>query len=309
MIVLFDLNHVSYRCLFAAKKDIQDVGWQYFKNIMYNTVIATSKRFEATEIFLCVDSKENWRKKIFPEYKEARREKRDKIEDVDWNAFFNAFNEFIIDTKKYFPFYVIQQKYLEADDIIGIIAKEWQDKKKIVITSDQDYVQLLKYNNIEIFDPVKAKFMKTDDPRLQLKTKIIMGDRGDNIPAIQPRIGKVTAKKIAKDSKILKEMFEDKTVSYKTEDGKEVTLGEECQMKYKLNTKLIDLDRTPDVLVNALKKQVVDYELPSGKEIFQYLTENKYRELLRKMDDIENIVKVIVENKNKKTFNIYENVI
>lgn len=296
MMVLFDLNHVAYRCLFAGINDIKDVGWAYFKHIMYNHIFAVCKKFNATEVILCVDSSENWRKKIYPEYKATRKEQREEQKDIDWNAFFTAFREFTEEVKQYFPFYVLQIKYMEADDIAAIIARDYQKYEKIIVTSDGDYTQLLKYNNVKIWDPIKMAFRNSDDPQKDLQIKILMGDKGDNIPSVKPRVGEKTAEKLINDPELLKEMFNDTTPSYTQKDGTVVTMGEEYREKYKLNTALIDLSRIPDVLTNALKKNLAEYELPTGKDIFSYFSKNKFREFMRRMQEIEQIIGMIVDS-------------
>lgn len=299
MLLVFDLNHLSYRCLFAAKKDILEVGWQYFKHMMFNNIFNMCKKFEATKVVLAVDSKDNWRKKLFPEYKEKRKENRETHEDIDWNEFFTAFQEFVSDVKQYFPFYVIQIKYMEADDVAAIIAREFQSEEKIIITSDSDYTQLLKYNNVKIYDPMGMKFTECKDPEKQLKIKIIMGDRGDNIPAIKPKVGEKTAEKLVNSPELLHEMFEDKTISYKTEEGVEVSLGEEYKKKYKRNKMLIDLEMIPDVFKQKVLSVMSEYNMPNGSEIAQYFMINKYREMTRRTDEIEVVISRIKEDQKK----------
>ena len=295
MIVIFDLNHVAYRCLHAAKRDINDVGWLYFKHIMFNQVINTAKKFNADEVILMVDDKDNWRKKVYLEYKENRKEARAKQTDIDWNAFFTSYREFVEEVKAFFPFYVLQQKYLEADDQAGIFAREWQSFEKIIVTSDTDYLQLLKYKNVKIYDPIKAKFLVCDDPIKALKIKILTGDSGDNVPSIKERVGEKTAEKIVNEGK-LAEMFEDKTPFFTRTDGSVITFGEEYKERYKRNLLLIDLDKTPEALVKAFKNSVKNYELPSGKEIFHYFSKNKFRELMRNIGQLDGLVKRINEN-------------
>lgn len=298
--VLFDLNHVAYRCLFACQRDIKSVGWAYFKHAMYNTIFNMCQKFEAEEVILCVDSKENWRKKIYPEYKETRKEKREAQEDIDWSAFFTAFTEFVAEIKAFFPFYVLQVKYMEADDIAGVLARVWQTKEKIVITSDGDYLQLLRYPKIKVFDPIKNRFLACDDPLRHLKIKVLMGDKGDNIKAIKPKVGEKTAEKMVDKPELLQELFNDTTVSYTTKEGKEITLGEEYKERYKNNMILIDLSRTPEVLTKALMKSIDEYQLPTGKEIFQYFTKNKFRDLASRMSNIDQIVERVVKYKTLK---------
>lgn len=296
MILIFDLNHVAYRCLFAGKNDINDVGWAYFKHIMFNHIFSVCKKFNATEVFLCVDSKENWRKKIYQEYKANRKEQREASEDIDWNAFFNAFREFTEEVKAVFPFYVLQIKYMEADDIAALLAKHYQKYEKIIITSDGDYLQLLKYNNVKIWDPIKMDWKKSDNPQRDLQVKIIMGDKGDNIPSIAPRTGKVTAEKYADNPELLNEVFANNIPAFTKEDGTIITIGDECKERFKLNTALIDLSKIPTVFERALQKNLAEYDLPDGKQIFTYLSKNKFREFIRRLEEIEGIVRNIVDS-------------
>lgn len=300
MLLIFDLNHVSYRCLFAAKTEILDVGWTYFKHVMFSTIFNTCKKFKATKVILAVDSNGNWRKKIYPEYKANRKENRDAQEDIKWDEFFEAFREFVSDVKKYFPFYVLQIQYMEADDIAAVIAKEFQSEEKIIVTSDSDYIQLLKYNNIKIYDPIKMEFKKCDDPEKQLKIKIVMGDKGDNITAIKPKTGIVNATKLIENIEELKKLFDNNTISYVKEDGTSITLGEEYKEKYKRNKALIDFDCIPQVLIEKTKKVISEYELPSGKEVAQYFIINKYREFNRKLEEIESIINRIKESQKQE---------
>ena len=78
----------------------------------------------------------------------------------------------------------------EADDIIGTLAPIYSNNEDVlIISSDRDFLQLQKYNNINKFkikqyNPVKKKLVISEDPVLELKTKIITGDKGDGIPNI-----------------------------------------------------------------------------------------------------------------------------
>jgi 5'-3' exonuclease len=296
MIVIFDLNHVAYRCLFAGLNDIKDVGWAYFKHMLYNHIFSVCKKFNATEVILCIDSKENWRKKIYPDYKATRKEQREDNTDIDWNQFFKAYQEFTEEVKEHFPFYVLQIKYMEADDLVAILARDWQKYEKIVVTSDSDYNQLLKYNNIKIWDPIKLAWRKSDDPEKELQIKILSGDKGDNIPSIKPRVGVGTAEKLVNSPELLQKLFEEKTPAYTKKDGTVVTLGEEYKERYKLNTALIDLSKIPQVFSKALHKNLAEYVLPDGKTIFNYFSKNKFREFMRRIEEIEMIVRLVVDS-------------
>jgi len=287
MILLFDLNHLAYRCLFACRRDILQTGYKYHHHMMFNTILKLGKRFNADEIVLCVDHMLNWRKKLFPDYKAQRKDQKEK-DDIDWKEFYEEFDKFVEQCQTYFPFYVLRIKYLEADDIAAIITQKELSDKKTIVTSDKDYIQLLRYPNVKIFDPIKNIYIKEDDPVRALKIKCLMGDRSDNIPAIKPRTGIKTAEKIADDPKLLKEILE------------HPELGEEYKHNYKRNIKLIDFNKIPNKLVEKTVQKYENYELPDGKNIFKFLIKNKYRDLLNRIDDIDALSKKLVENQMQK---------
>lgn len=100
----------------------------------------------------------------------------------------------------------IEVSGFEADDLIGSYAKQIKDMKMIVLTSDQDMLQLVD-DNIEVFLMKKGvsqmervtsdNFMELYgiEPLQIIDLKAMMGDTADNIPGI-PGIGKVTANKL-----------------------------------------------------------------------------------------------------------------
>lgn len=280
MQVIFDLNHLAYRCFFACRNDIDTVGYKFHHHMMFNTIIKLARRFDADEVILCVDHKMNWRKKIFPDYKAQRKDAKEK-DDIDWDEFYDQFNVFVDYCRKYFPFYVLQSKYMEADDIAAVLAKTYQNEKKIIVTSDGDYIQLLRYKNVRIFDPIKNTFKKEDDPVRALKVKCLMGDRSDNIPSIKPRVGIKTAEKLADDPELLKEIFD------------HPELGDEYKENYRRNIRLIDLNRIPDKLTERAIKMYEEYEIPDGKKIFQFLARNKFRDLQSKINEIEQLCDIL----------------
>lgn len=288
--VIFDLSNIAYKSLHLSKRDIGEVGWLFFKHLMFNQIISLCKKFGPDEVILAVDSKENWRKKIYPEYKAHRKDIREKQDDIDWNMFFSTYEEFVSEVKEFFPFIVLKIKYAEADDIIGVFARDMQHKDKVIISADQDYLQLLKYKNVKIWDPTGNRFLTCDDPDRYLKVKCLMGDRGDNVMSVKARVGEKTAEKLVDNPELLREMFEDPTISYTKPDGGIVTLGDECKEKFKTITALVDLDKTPKVICDAVKKVYSEYQVPSGKKIFSYFSQNKFRELMRNMNDLENII-------------------
>lgn len=315
MQLLVDFNNLLMRNFFAARRDIEDIGYGYLKHIIINSLFYLCKKFDPEEVVIAVDSgKYNWRKKVYPLYKQNRKDRREEQDDIDWESLFAEADQLLKELKVYFPFYVLKVQYMEADDIIGVFAKEHQHTKKVIVSSDKDFIQLLKYKNIQLFNPIESNYIQCDDPKRSLKIKILSGDGGDNIPnifkdfvgdkTVTKRMGEKTAEQYVdgkKDFKILLES--DEEVSKSDNDGKEL-FNERIKRNLKRNKTLIDLSLTPKKLCDTLLELYEDYEISNGKDIFKYFHKNSMREFINRIDEIEVYIKKLNEyNRNKTIFN------
>jgi len=104
---------------------------------------------------------------------------------------------------------ILEKEGYEADDVIGTVAKDAEDKnfKVYMVTPDKDFAQLVSDNiflckparmgnSMEIWgvNEVKDKF-EIDDPEQVIDYLGMMGDSVDNIPGL-PGVGDKTAKKL-----------------------------------------------------------------------------------------------------------------
>ena len=120
---------------------------------------------------------------------------------------------------------------LEADDIVAYICKTY-DGKKVIISVDQDFLQLVN-NSTMMFDPIRKKEFVIDKfeemtghtHKNWLVVKCLRGDKSDNVPGI-PGFGKVRVKKYL--------------------DG-EIELTEEQRAIYDMNFSLFSLDKIDDL--------------------------------------------------------------
>jgi hypothetical protein len=193
--VIIDTSLHAMRFLHVAKKEeTEEEGFQLFKYYFLSSIFEFIKDFDADELIMAIDSKKNWRKKVFPYYKSKRAIKRKRIddEDHDWFSFENYYNmldEFLNDIKENFPFKFVEVDFAEADDIAGVLTASEQlaGKNKILVTADQDYIQLLQNNYTKLYNPIKKEFVISTDPKRDLLEKIVLGDSGDDIPSIKDR--------------------------------------------------------------------------------------------------------------------------
>ncbi len=268
-ILFFDFHNLLYRNVHVANFHVpEDTEFEYWKYLMVNSLLTTIKKFKPDEVICAIDAKPSWRKSIYSDYKSRRRMARKKS-TVDFDAFFLVANKFMEDIKKSFTnIYFLEIEKAEADDIIAILSKEFiRDSDVIIISSDRDYMQLLKNPNTKLYDPIKKAFVKCINPKKELDLKVITGDKSDDIPAIKPKCGPKTAQKIL-DAGIEKELTDNN-----------------IRENYKRNKILIDFDFIPKDIIESIKEGYNNYDHKTyiGNKIWQFMIDNNIR---RFVDDL-----------------------
>ena len=193
--VIVDFSHLAHRNLYTAisltkpKKingKYEDSFMNMFYHLMLNSLRHIQKKFSGHEIILAIDSRKNWRKEIYPEYKEHRKNTRNES-DINFDLYFKKLEAFINILDKCFPYKVIKVENAEADDIIAVISKKFNNV--IIVTSDKDLKQCLLYN-ARMYDPIKQTEIKMSKEELQLfkQLHILLGDSSDNIPNVMKEL-------------------------------------------------------------------------------------------------------------------------
>lgn len=176
-----------------------------------------------------------WRMKHYPEYKGTR-------DDIKrQQSFHKQIFEFTFQTvlPQIQGVTFISHPHLEADDCIAITVKHIRttlnyDTEIIVITNDNDYVQLHIYDVTLCNLQHKSLFDRIDDVHTYIELKRIMGDVSDNIPAIATKIGPKTAKSLIENPDKLAKKLECK----------------ECRDRYEINHLLVHFDRIPEEYIH-----------------------------------------------------------
>jgi len=195
--VLIDYSHLQMRNLYIAlgnarpkKKNGKFITEEFIKMFYHQMLMSfnlISKEFkDYGEIVVCIDARTYWRKDIYPAFKGHRKKDRDES-DVDFDEFFKYATDFVQILKTAFPYTVIEVPKAEADDIIGVLAKEYgQTEKVIAVSSDKDMKQILE-DGAELYDPIKKKHIRlsAEEYKAWKFEHILCGDEGDNIPHIK----------------------------------------------------------------------------------------------------------------------------
>jgi 5'-3' exonuclease len=277
-VLIFDFNNLAYRTLHVAfKEDESDTEFIYWKYLVVNSILTALKKFKPNRVVLAIDSKKPWRKKIYSAYKEHRKELKEKSK-IDYEKFYKVVDNFIGSFKETFSnIYCIKVDDAEADDIIAILSKyEMVDYKKIIISGDSDFNQLLSTKNVKLYNPREMKFVECLNPKLLLEIKILTGDKSDNIYPIKKRVGDVTARKI------LNQGLDNYLQSENLND------------KYKINRQLIDFNYIPKEISDKIKNEFNSYNIDkiSSSKIMMWFGSNKMR---RFNEDIQMYFKLLKE--------------
>ena len=160
-----------------------------------NMLKKLKEEYDAHDILVVFDTKgKNFRHELYPDYKANRL-----VMPEDLAVQIEPLHQLI--NLLGFPLYM--KSGLEADDIIGTLAKKFaaEQRETLIISSDKDLTQLLG-PKVRMFDPMKN--VEINDTYLIEKigvpsTKVIdflslTGDTSDNIPGI-PGVGPKTAAK------------------------------------------------------------------------------------------------------------------
>ena len=278
--ILIDLNQVCIANILQEIKQLKKIEPLLVKHMILSTLLFYRRKFrdQYGDLVICCDSKKSWRKDIFPFYKANRKSTRAK-DDIDWNGIFEVINSITEDLKSKFPYAVISVDQAEADDIIGVLSKNYYRNEKImIVSSDKDFLQLQKYYSVEQYSPTQKKLLQSSSPYQYLKEHIMKGDRGDGIPNFLSDDDTYVTDKRSK--KILKTKLE----AWKNLDPTEFC-NEKMMRGWKRNQQLVDLSHTPQDIKQKIVDQYDTYEYNQRDKLLNYFIQNKLRNLIEHIGD------------------------
>jgi len=207
--LVLDCDYLCHRAKYAMKDLSTDsiptgVIYGFLKDI-----ITFTKMFHTKNIIFCWDSKHSIRQKMYPAYKQNRRDKEKTEEEECYDAVFRKQIKKL--RRIYLPMIgfknIFIQKGYESDDIIASICYNIFDSyNTIIISADQDLYQLLTIADVSIYNPQQRKMMtrKTFQKKYNITpdrwtcVKAIAGCTSDNVKGIKG-IGNKTAIAYLKD--------------------------------------------------------------------------------------------------------------
>ena len=280
--ILLDYSQTVIGSFMAMGKGKPAVEEDLLRHTILNSIRMFRNQFfkDFGEMVICCDGKDNWRKKVFPEYKANRRKNREN-DPTDWKTLFELLHEMREDLTKYFPYKVMHVDSAEADDIIGVIISERQtklDTPTLIVSSDKDFIQLQKYPEVKQWSPLQKKFI-VGDPFESLYDKLIRGDTGDGVPNI-----------LSSDDTFITEGKRQTPVTKKKMElwrGKnpEEFCNEDMLRNYHRNETMVDLRQTPNSIRINILNQYDSQEVGDRNQLFNYFTDKRLKNLMDVIDE------------------------
>jgi len=297
-ILLIDGNSMANRAFYATMGRMMKTPTGISTNAVYGffqIMFKTIEEENPDKIIVAFDiSSSEKRTKIFSEYKAGRHKTPE-----DLTMQFPIIKELL----RMMNIPIVQKDGIEADDILGAIAKKEGKKgnKIIILTGDRDYFQLVDMNvNIRypktimgkteyiIYDNYKVNEEYGLTPEKLIEVKALMGDASDNIPGVKG-IGEKTALKLIIQFGSLEKIYE----YIEKSDGKEIAkatlnkLRQDKEMAYvsrDLGRIDIEYDYEKDLGINIDSIKYTDWRT---EEAFSYLKKLSFNKFLDKFKDIE----------------------
>lgn len=286
--ILIDYTQVTVAAALAFGSDFnkgQDT--EKAVNILRHAVLTTllnyKQKFSGSygELVVCADGSNNWRRAYFPYYKQHRKKDREESK-TDWKLIFNFASEFLVDLREVFPFKVVRHDRAEGDDVIAALTKYISENelvqdglvesapKILIISSDGDYKQLHRFQNVRQWNPILKKFVEKPDKNF-LFEKCIRGDAGDGVPSV-----------LSPDDWFVNGTGRAKSITQKViERFNTGDITEEERRNFQRNKTLVDFDCIPeDIRAEIITTYLDSVPIKDLNSVMNYLMKHRMRLLL-----------------------------
>ena len=280
--ILVDYSGIAMGALFARGGGQEEglLRHQILNSLrMYNV----KYREEYGRMIICADGG-SWRKDYYPEYKAGRKENREK-DTKDWGSIFETFTKVREEISEFLPFDVIHEYGVEADDIIATLVKETQEFGKhepvMIISSDKDFIQLHKYDNVKQYSPITRKMVTHEDPINYLREHIFRGDSSDGVPNVLSS-DDTFVDEDKKQTPLSKKKIELWMDNY---NNLEEVMPSQAYRNFQRNNKVINLDEIPEEVTDKIMDKYNNIKPTPNMKALNYLIVNRLNMLTEQVGD------------------------
>ena len=161
--ILIDLSQIMVAStMMSMGKEQSEVDIDMVRHMILNSLRMYRSKYhpEYGELVLCCDGRHSWRREHFPQYKASRKSSRD-ADKRNWSQIFECLDTIKSELKEFFPYKYLEIDEAEADDIIGVLAREAGTEKVMIISGDKDFIQLQVHKNVKQYSPITKKLITT----------------------------------------------------------------------------------------------------------------------------------------------------
>ena len=254
--IFIDLSGLFHLSLYRLEKASVDLTVNTLECSLAQTIFWFKKKFqeEYGHVVICCDSKSNWRREIFPYYKQRRRDKRSN-DEKDWDSIFNMFSMVKANFSKNLQETVLEIDGLEGDDLIALGTKLITKRPHLIISSDKDMTQLLSQNGVRMFHVLHQEFAEFKPEEFILQ--VLKGDRSDGVPSILCEDNHFVSENST--IKRLTKKYTDRVNSLNVDEIRQAFSDfeniDEIVKHFERNKKLIDLDEIPSKYKDIFKQE------------------------------------------------------
>ncbi len=284
--ILLDYSQIALSNIIVQKLNDENM----IRHMILNSIRMYNKRYRAEygQMVICADGMNTWRKQYFPEYKANRKKRRDATSNMDWPEIFRILTLVREEIRENLPYKVLHMEGCEADDIIGALAMRTQEfgqgEPVMIVSSDKDFIQLQKYNNVKQFSPIQKKAVVDKNPRTYLFNHIMRGDSGDGIPNILSKDNTFVSDD-AKQTPLRQTRIDD---WLDKSDNLKDSMAEEVYRNYQRNKTLIDLAEIPESIQESIINTYDEQKLPMKMKVLNYLIKKRCNNLIECVEEFYN---------------------
>jgi len=284
--ILIDYSQIALSNIIVQKLNDENM----IRHMILNSIRMYNKRYrdEYGQMVICADGMNTWRKQYFPEYKANRKKRRDATSSMDCPEIFRILTLVREEIRENLPYKVLHMEGCEADDIIGALAMRTQEfgqgEPVMIVSSDKDFIQLQKYNNVKQFSPIQKKAVVDKNPRTYLFNHVMRGDSGDGIPNILSKDNTFVSDD-AKQTPLRQTRIDD---WLDKSDNLKDSMAEEVYRNYQRNKTLIDLAEIPESIQESIINTYDEQKLPMKMKVLNYLIKKRCNNLIECVEEFYN---------------------
>tara|TARA_Y100000592_G_scaffold41837_1_gene66442 strand:- start:90 stop:929 length:840 start_codon:yes stop_codon:yes gene_type:complete len=271
--IVIDMNQISLASLMMhlhMNKGVMEEDM--VRHMILNSVRMYRTMFNEDygEVVLAYDSRSYWRRDFFPQYKMNRRKNREN-DSNDWDTIFGVLNSIKEEIREFLPYKVVEVYGAEADDVIAVLCKHYQNEKIMIVSGDKDFIQLQKYKNVKQYSPITKKHISGIDPNVYIKEHILKGDKSDGVPNV-----------LSPDHTFTDDLRQRPLTSKKMNSILALDIDElddEVKRNYQRNDKLINLDNVPEELESDILNSFASASYGDRRHLLNYFIEKRLTSL------------------------------